>query len=1191
MFSTFRVGLWRQTIIHTSKNNKINIRSTLSRLAQVNVNQMRFHFSAQPQTLEKINNYESIFTAINSSESITDILKIFRENEDIYKSEHLASTARSFARIFKQNMSKSDFEALKDPLYQQLTGKIANNLQSFNEVELLDLIFWIRKCKHFKLPLHNMETKVADCTDRVIEYVKKESYNIKQLATVHFDVSHIGRNCEEICQQLIQEIKKDSSKLTPFIVMNLMQSISLKQGFNSGRELILIDLLTKSLPNIYEQLDVQQKSLIFKCIAYIEPQITPPKYKIPQVLYDLRVDLKEKLDSLNESNVLNILQGYQYLIYSSFPQDLLEEIKDMIIVTVKHHPNNMKSVYLLDYIELITQFNKKKKTDVAKMNILIKELTKRITEKDEHLLHYRIDKIIQYCDRYIRANSSIIVELCKQYEIQIKNHFNQSLLELASKKVPLENFDSLLESFFGNKNSQEKLEIVSKLSKPIQIRLCISLYHHRDRHLDLFNELQKQVEEYIDKDPLVVIVSLKSSIIYHQFKKDLMIRSVQNYINTRQSDSDGQICKAMICSSEYKEVRKIWTSQFLKNKQLETQFVHKFLEMFFAQDQYENQEKLFLFIYVLQCSKIFPAKMLINCIKDNTRFVQDVVKFDSIFRKLIFEILKNLKQQPDSIRLINIYQIFLRLESLGYRSESFYKFMSQVLDICYSANKKNELSSYIGFIYQIKLLDSNNLKVEYAKSAFENQYIVDINQKGKLLSLIAKHDTQYYNNNREQYDIYFKNLLASMNSNQPNQILHSIAAILRMPTHYLKQDHYFIVKSLKENISGANDLQYTNLFTSIPFTGGLYAPIIQELIAHFPQICKRMIFPDIRRILQKVAELNLKDQQLLTLILQEIGANFFTMSCEDRIFCVISFCNLRIRQDDFIDKTLRLIIDNMASYRSYYLMLTESLYRVGFHSDTLHEFLKKALKFWRFSCSEYMSTLMLLTISKDRQGELLNEISVKLSNPSNYLDSMTVSFNNQYFNLSTLYYSMYHQSHPEILKFISKCYGDQKLANPTKFIFYHNKYPTIQKYLQAMGIDYIVYAQIDKYEVPLFIPATRQIVKVNSLTNLNFDRKTLDGKSQTEQLILGGIPDVEIVEISIPEFMGLGSDYLQKINYLIKQGIKSNNLGVYDFSKLQASTNEEQQEELNQTEQNEVELNIGMEEDILSSADLEESKN
>jgi len=64
----------------------------------------------------------------------------------------------------------------------------------------------------------------------------------------------------------------------------------------------------------------------------------------------------------------------------------------------------------------------------------------------------------------------------------------------------------------------------------------------------------------------------------------------------------------------------------------------------------------------------------------------------------------------------------------------------------------------------------------------------------------------------------------------------------------------------------------------------------------------------------------------------------------------------------------------------------------------------------------------------------------------------------------------------------------------------------------------------------------KQIIKVNGYSNLNFDGKTLDGRSIIESLILECIPEHQLVSINMKEFNALGSDSLAKINYLLKAG-------------------------------------------------------
>lgn len=102
-----------------------------------------------------------------------------------------------------------------------------------------------------------------------------------------------------------------------------------------------------------EDFDLDQKSSLFKYISVLEINYHFPSYKLPPVLYTIRTQILNKLESLSEFGVLNVISGYQSLP-SLFPLDLLNEIKDMVNVTLETNPNNLKHAFLLDFTEIAT---------------------------------------------------------------------------------------------------------------------------------------------------------------------------------------------------------------------------------------------------------------------------------------------------------------------------------------------------------------------------------------------------------------------------------------------------------------------------------------------------------------------------------------------------------------------------------------------------------------------------------------------------------------------------------------------------------------------------------------------------------------------------------------------------------------------------------------------------------------------
>jgi hypothetical protein len=117
--------------------------------------------------------------------------------------------------------------------------------------------------------------------------------------------------------------------MTPFTVIQILQSCSQRNVSPSTREYLLIDFVQRNFTTIAEEFDTDQKCAIFRYFSALELSFHPPRYRVPSLLYNMKNELKEKLDQLSESGVIHILNAYENLP-KEFPNDLLEEIKEMV---------------------------------------------------------------------------------------------------------------------------------------------------------------------------------------------------------------------------------------------------------------------------------------------------------------------------------------------------------------------------------------------------------------------------------------------------------------------------------------------------------------------------------------------------------------------------------------------------------------------------------------------------------------------------------------------------------------------------------------------------------------------------------------------------------------------------------------------------------------------------------------------
>ena len=120
--------------------------------------------------------------------------------------------------------------------------------------------------------------------------------------------------------------------------------------------------------------DNEQKSWIFRNLAKLEFCYYHPKFRNPVVLYQLKTYLKENLNQLSEMAVLNIIQAYSF-VSKDFPYDLLDEIKVMVMITLQHNSSNLKSSFLLDFLDRCSTLPRNRTLTSDRVHNLLDEIS------------------------------------------------------------------------------------------------------------------------------------------------------------------------------------------------------------------------------------------------------------------------------------------------------------------------------------------------------------------------------------------------------------------------------------------------------------------------------------------------------------------------------------------------------------------------------------------------------------------------------------------------------------------------------------------------------------------------------------------------------------------------------------------------------------------------------------------------
>jgi hypothetical protein len=74
-------------------------------------------------------------------------------------------------------------------------------------------------------------------------------------------------------------------------------------------------------------------------------------------MYEIRTDVKEHLDRIGERGVLDIIAAYKFLP-KEFPSDLLDEVNEMISLTLKHNSNNIRTEFMIQFLDIQSQLPK-----------------------------------------------------------------------------------------------------------------------------------------------------------------------------------------------------------------------------------------------------------------------------------------------------------------------------------------------------------------------------------------------------------------------------------------------------------------------------------------------------------------------------------------------------------------------------------------------------------------------------------------------------------------------------------------------------------------------------------------------------------------------------------------------------------------------------------------------------------------
>lgn len=621
----------------------------------------------------------------------------------------------------------------------------------------------------------------------------------------------------------------------------------------------------------------------------------------------------------------------------------------MVIVTVQHNSSNIKSFFLLDFIENVLQ-TKRRKFDQKQIEVLANELGERLLHDDFLQKPKNFERLLSLQEKGVRSEKlkQSLFDYFKDSEKQ--KYLNLGLCESLAKQAGLDINQVLL-------NHIQNHPSVEQMSNYQQVRLYIlfNFLKNNEPFQGLIQQLKTIVDELVEKEPAKVINIIKSSNIHFSpMRRDLLATCSKNMAQLygQQKIQDYNFFKNMLASIERREHRVFWIEWFGQNPELLNQdSLLPFLDAFSQLEQYTLEQFLvFLNLIQQQGGSKISLKKLLYVIRTDSTFINEFLRYDNLFKRFCHVLTNLCEKQPDQVRLQFIYTFAQRIEGSGHRSTQFSRLLRRAFEIS-KAQPDQTIPAQLEFVYSVMLINHGELPAENAKQLYEKsrEKLSDVILKSKIWSYVVSKESFEFQSLPETLQESAKILEAhnkSIREGTSFKVVSALQAALSYPVKHISADLEFYQKTVKEFLPQINSQQYLGLILAlnpkyVKPDYQSYQPIIKELINAYPNFNKKLQFHDLVRILQKFTQINCKHPNIYNSILSDIGNNFLTMTPEERIICLQSFSQMKIKQVDFFQKNLESIAQNFGLYRRYLSNILQSLYFVGYdNQESIKDILK-----------------------------------------------------------------------------------------------------------------------------------------------------------------------------------------------------------------------------------------------------------
>jgi len=119
-------------------------------------------------------------------------------------------------------------------------------------------MFSLRKLRGLKVGFNITTMDMKRIMDKVNNFITNKTFGFKSLVNLHYDISFLGANVDNLIQSISEEFTLNKSLLTAPIIIQMLQASSQKTGVGlSFREYMTITRLLVFLEEQYNELKMQ----------------------------------------------------------------------------------------------------------------------------------------------------------------------------------------------------------------------------------------------------------------------------------------------------------------------------------------------------------------------------------------------------------------------------------------------------------------------------------------------------------------------------------------------------------------------------------------------------------------------------------------------------------------------------------------------------------------------------------------------------------------------------------------------------------------------------------------------------------------------------------------------------------------------------------------------------------------------